>query len=340
MFVEGKAVELLLGGPSGLPIVRTAMYEMMSHRLENVQYGEKAYMNMYEELRQNEQEWEEVRSGSCMCMIFYSTIYYTYLFLPGQFFQHPMNELHCLDICHILNILNGILLDRCELETVGNINEMSSKFFFIAQQYRTEQFRNQSPDNEKWHDVEEALLRNKYSLNMMLCNYTAMIPIFRRDCELEIERNLPGVVGSSTSRNGSWKKMVGFWGMLSKNPKDGSDISDAMLQYMLAGLKKAAGGKGDISFEKAKYWRKLERECEGAETVNDLSDEVIEEVIRTTNEIAPLKEINAENNRDVHLRSCGNYNKTESACGEFNRCNRCKSIVYCGRGKIVIAISP
>jgi len=60
MFVEGKAVELLLGGPSGLPIVRTAMYEMMSHRLENIQYGEKAYMNMYEELRQNEKEWEEV----------------------------------------------------------------------------------------------------------------------------------------------------------------------------------------------------------------------------------------------------------------------------------------
>ena len=94
------------------------------------------------------------------------------------------------------------------------------------------------------------------------------------------------------------KKMVGFWGTLSKNPKDGSDVSDAMLQYMLAGLKKAAGGNGDISFEKAKYWGKLGRECEGAETVNDLSDEVIEEVIRTTNEIAPLKEIKAENNRD------------------------------------------
>ena len=74
MFVEGKAVELLLGGPSGLPIVRTAMYEMMSHRLENIQYGEKAYMNMYEELRRNEKEWEEVRSGSCMYMILYSTL--------------------------------------------------------------------------------------------------------------------------------------------------------------------------------------------------------------------------------------------------------------------------
>ena len=46
--------------PSGLPIVRKAMYEMMSHRLENIQYGEKVYMNMYEELRQNEEDWIEV----------------------------------------------------------------------------------------------------------------------------------------------------------------------------------------------------------------------------------------------------------------------------------------
>ena len=50
------------------------MYEMMSHRLENVQYGEKAYMNMYEELRQNEEDWVEVRSGLCVYMILYSTL--------------------------------------------------------------------------------------------------------------------------------------------------------------------------------------------------------------------------------------------------------------------------
>ena len=33
----------------------------MSHRSSNIQYGEKAYMNMYDDLVQNEKEWLEVR---------------------------------------------------------------------------------------------------------------------------------------------------------------------------------------------------------------------------------------------------------------------------------------
>ena len=57
------------------------------------------------------------------------------------------------------------------------------------------------------------------------------------------------------------------------------------------------------------------------------------------NEISPMTELHAEQvDRDVQLRTCGNCNKKESACGEFPRCNRCKSIVYCGKGKIVISI--
>ena len=47
--------------PSGLPLLRKALYELMSHRSSNIQYGEKAYMNMYDDLVQNEKEWLEVR---------------------------------------------------------------------------------------------------------------------------------------------------------------------------------------------------------------------------------------------------------------------------------------
>ena len=49
------------GVPSGLPLIRKALYEMMSHRSANLQYGEKAYMNMYNDLVQKEEEWLEVR---------------------------------------------------------------------------------------------------------------------------------------------------------------------------------------------------------------------------------------------------------------------------------------
>ena len=49
------------GVPSGLPLIRKALYEMMSHRNANIQYGEKAYMNMYNDLVQNEEDWLEVR---------------------------------------------------------------------------------------------------------------------------------------------------------------------------------------------------------------------------------------------------------------------------------------
>ena len=66
------------------------MYEMMSHRLENIQYGEKAYMNMYEELRQNEEDWEEVRSGSCI--VYDVLFHYPYLSISFETVLPASNE--------------------------------------------------------------------------------------------------------------------------------------------------------------------------------------------------------------------------------------------------------
>jgi len=57
----GEGPILPQGVPLGLPIVRKAIYELMSHRIENVQYGEKAYMNVYNDVVQNEEGWLEVR---------------------------------------------------------------------------------------------------------------------------------------------------------------------------------------------------------------------------------------------------------------------------------------
>jgi len=246
----------------------------------------------------------------------------------SQFCQHQLNENHCLDVCHILNILSDIQLDRNEVEVGGNTNEMSFKFFSAAEQYRDE-----SPLLDKWHATEVAMLKTKYSLNMILFKYTANVPIFRRSCELEIERNLP--LSESSDSNFAWKYVVQTnWVRFARNPYDGGEMPDNLLKEMVAWMSREGYMDNYVTLEKAKYWGKLGRDFEGAKTVHDLSDECIEEVLRFMNEISPMTEINAQRDRDVDLKTCGNCNKIESACGEFNRCNRCKSIVYCGKGKI------
>ena len=235
-----------------------------------------------------------------------------------------MNEEHCSDACHLLNMLSEILYHRCDLEVGGNVVEMSSKLFSAAE------YPKQNVEN--WDDIERALLTAKYQFNQMVCNYAANVSVYRRQCEREIEKGMPGIQGDN-SKIGTWKIIVHGWGQFARSPVDGGDMPEDLLKQMLAFLQSNGNFLG-VSVEKAKHWGELGRKCEGAKTLDDLSDDLVEEILRSMNEIAPMTELHAEEvNRDVQLRTCGNCNKKESACGEFPRCNCCKSIVYCGKGK-------
>ena len=239
-----------------------------------------------------------------------------------------MNEEHCSDACHLLNYLSEILYDRCELEVGGNVVEMCSTLFSAAE------YPKRAAEN--WDEIERALLAAKYQFNQMVCNYAANVSVYRRQCEREIEKNMPGVQGDMPN-NDCWKEIVHkHWGRFSSI--DGGVMPEDLLKEKLAFLQ-AEGHFLGVSVEKAKHRGELGRKCEGAQTLDDLSDDLVEEILRSMNEISPMTELHAEQvDRDVQLRTCGNCNKKESACGEFPRCNRCKSIVYCGKGKIVISI--
>ena len=246
-----------------------------------------------------------------------------------QFFQHPMNEEHCSDVLYILQSLGQIVFHRWELELTGNIIDMGSKIYDIAEYPKRKAAH--------WDHLKRSQLNYKYTFNMALRNYAANVPIVRELCDRQADGT--DVLGSNAADDNFLIATLKHWGKFAKDPSGrGEFISDDTLKKLLQHLKDNGLIKNDVSFEKVKRWGHLYRSNLGAKTHHDLSDDLLEEVLKFVNETSPMEEINASIaiKSDLLLRLCDGCNKKESACGEFNKCNRCKNAYYCGRGKLFI----
>ena len=231
-----------------------------------------------------------------------------------------MNEEHCSDVLYILQSLGQIVFHRWELELTGNIIDMGSKIYDIAEYPKRKAAH--------WDHLKRSQLNYKYTFNMALRNYAANVPIVRELCDRQADGT--DVLGSNAADDNFLIATLKHWGKFAKDPSGRGEL----LQH----LKDNGLIKNDVSFEKVKRWGHLYRSNLGAKTHHDLSDDLLEEVLKFVNETSPMEEINASIaiKSDLLLRLCDGCNKKESACGEFNKCNRCKNAYYCGRGKLFI----
>ena len=169
--------------------------------------------------------------------------------------------------------------------------------------------------------VTDQVLDRQYELYMELGRYDALVPVFKRKCDLEISQNLPIERQSS---NNMWKIFRKVFGQFLQMPEEMKPLFKRYLD--------------EQKFDEA--WNSYEaltshglpddviRKALAATTIHDVPDEMISKILKMTNEMSPL-EMSQE--RDVELKRCGQCSKQESACGDFKRCNRCKQIVYCSK---------
>ena len=145
-------------------------------------------MVMYQDICDNEAEWVE-------------------------FFQHPTNDHHCSDVCHILIMLSEIFSERKELERSGKVLEMEEKLVAIAMEH----YHNRNFDD--WKRISENLYNGQHTLYMLLRNYAALVPLFRKKCDREVEKGVPCLSGDF-SADGLWRTVVGQWCQFASMPDD------------------------------------------------------------------------------------------------------------------------
>ena len=165
-----------------------------------------------------------------------------------------MNEEHCSDVLYILQTLGQIVFHRWELELTGNIIDMSSKIYDIAEYPKRKAAH--------WDHLKRGQLNYKYSLNMALRNYAANVPIMRELCDREADGT--DVLASNAAGDNLWKTILKHWGRFAHDQSGGGEfISDDTLKKQLQHVKDNGLVKNDISFEKVKRWGHLYRSSLG-----------------------------------------------------------------------------